>query len=96
MFDFEKYWEKHGVHTDPAIMGLAFKECAKKVLDAAMAEIMPLIPVRPSVQTILKAFNKDGEEVPYAIEDGDFTFCLPIGFTLTKEKNHARKRNSHA
>ena len=76
--------------------GLAFKECAKMAVDAALAEMVPLIPVKPSVQTIRQAFNKDGEEVPYAVEDGDFTFCLPIGFTLTKEKNHARKRNTHA
>jgi len=37
-FDFEKYWEKHGIHTDPKIMGLAFKECAMLAIEAALKE----------------------------------------------------------
>ena len=36
-FDFEKYWKVHGIHTNPAIMGLAFKECSKKAVDAALS-----------------------------------------------------------
>jgi len=35
-FDFEKYWSEHGLHTEPAIMGLAFKECASKAVVAAL------------------------------------------------------------
>lgn len=34
-FDFEEYWKENGVHTDPPITGLAFKECAKKAVDAS-------------------------------------------------------------
>ena len=34
-FDFEKYWETTGIKTDPAIMGMAFKECAQKAVAAA-------------------------------------------------------------
>lgn len=94
-FDFEKYWEKHGVHTSPAIMGLAFKECAKMAVDAAMAET-PLIPAKPRIKFVRKAFNSKGEEIPFAIEDGDFTWNLPDGYTLKKEKPHARKRNTNA
>jgi hypothetical protein len=96
MFDFEKYWEKYGVHTKPEIIGMSFKEVAKKAVDVALAEITPLIPVKPRTKYIRKAFNKNGEEVPYAIEEGDFTWHLPEGYTLKKEKNHGRKRNTHA
>jgi hypothetical protein len=35
-FDFEKYWEKNGFHTSPAVLGLSFKEIAKKAVDAAL------------------------------------------------------------
>jgi len=96
MFNFEKYWEKHGYHTSPAILGMAIKEVAQKAVDAAMAEMTPLIPVKPRDKSVRKAFNKHGEEVPYAIEDGDFTWNLPEGYTLKKEKKHASKRNSHS
>lgn len=96
MFNFERYWQKKGIHTEPAIMGLAFKECAKMAVDAAMAETIPMIPVKPRGKFVRKAFNKDGEEIPFAIEDGDFTWSLPEGYTLKKEKKHASKRNTHA
>lgn len=35
-FDFEKYWESTGIKTEPEIMGLAFKECAKNAVDAVL------------------------------------------------------------
>lgn len=36
-FDFEKYWNSSGIKTDPAIMGLAFKECAQKAINACIS-----------------------------------------------------------
>ena len=71
-------------------------ERAEMAVDAAMTETIPLIPAKPRCKFVRKAFNKDGVEVPYAIDDGDFTWNLPEGFTLKKEKKHARKRNTHA
>lgn len=38
-FNFEKYWAEHGIHTNPEIMGLAFKECAKMAVDAVLQSI---------------------------------------------------------
>jgi hypothetical protein len=31
---FENWWQTQGVHTDPAVMGLAFKEIAKNAIAA--------------------------------------------------------------
>jgi hypothetical protein len=39
---------------------------------------------KPKIEVVRKAFNKNGEEVPFAIEGGDFTFQVPVGFTLKK------------
>lgn len=35
-FNFEQYWTTNGVYTDPPIMGLAFKECAQKAVNAVL------------------------------------------------------------
>jgi hypothetical protein len=59
--------------------------------EGLMFALEPLVKATPSEKnTILterKAFNKDGEEVDYAIVDGDFTFMVPVGYTLVKKKS---------
>lgn len=99
MFNFEEYWEKNGVHTDPEIIGLTYKECAKNAVDAVLAYRRKAIGKKAvdvtllsSPKLVLKAFNKDGIEVPYAIEDGDFTWSLPEGYTLKKETKKKMKK----
>lgn len=39
-FDFEGYWKEHGIHTNPQITGLAFKEVAQKAVEAAFGNVM--------------------------------------------------------
>jgi len=91
VFDFEKYWEKSGIHTDQVKINRVFKEYAKKAVDAAMLEMGSLFPVTNPEGTILKAFSKEGKEIPFAIENGDFTFRVPVGYTLVKEgANHEK------
>lgn len=93
MFNFEDYWEKNGVHTNPEIIGLTYKECAKSAVDAMRRDISSkkVVGVRllSNPKLVLKAFNKEGIEVPYAVEDGDFTCSIPEGFTLKKKKKKA-------
>jgi hypothetical protein len=40
---------------------------------------------------ILKAFNSDGKEIPFAIDEGGFTVNIPKGYTLVKEKNNLQQ-----
>ena len=40
-FNFEEYWKKHGVHTDPPIIGIAFKNYAQMAVDAVLKTINP-------------------------------------------------------
>ena len=60
--------------------------------EGLMFALEPLVKATPSIKedtipTERKAFNKDGQEVEYAIEDGDFTFMVPVGYTLVKKKS---------
>jgi hypothetical protein len=60
--------------------------------EGLMFSLEPLVKATPTVKeetipTERKAFNKDGREIGYAIEDGDFTFMVPIGYTLVKKKS---------
>ena len=38
------------------------------------------------IKSKLKAFDKNGEELNYAMYDGDFTWDVPLGYTLKKVK----------
>jgi hypothetical protein len=35
-FNFEEYWRVSGIHTNPEILGIAFKECALKAVEAVV------------------------------------------------------------
>jgi hypothetical protein len=49
-----------------------------------VAGFVPEMKEKNSHEYVLKAFNADGDEVPYAVEDGDFTCQVPKGYTLKK------------
>jgi len=57
-FDFEEYWKENGIHTNPEIMGLAFKECAKKAVEASQGLVIEECAKKSAGASVCKMPNK--------------------------------------
>lgn len=63
-FDFEAYWKENGIKTNPAIMGLAFKECCQKAVIACMDHYRRTNPVFPVVRVKTTFAQHDDQYTP--------------------------------